>query len=440
MVIKGPLLKFRVWDWDRLSEDDFMGKFNVELDPIVNNPFIEHPMDLELIKCKKKPKSKVKGTISVSLLFKPNPIQLGHPLNEPRFGYRLCILPNGTPMIIGGMATKDGDARNTCEILNPQTLEWHYTAPMSIPRCFHTATTLGDGRILITGGYSGNPNLGYKPTSKCEIYDPNTNTWTEVSNMLSSRFRHTATLLQNGHILVVGGTQETDALNTGELYNPEDNDWYLSLNLPEGIMGHTSDLLRNGDVLIVGGTKSSIPGQTNTSFIIFESDTRTFKIGSDVPHPYVRHCTYAMPNGDIAIFPGSDWFNSCVPNVNQNTFNNVKKYDNNKKDFIRMGRVSSSSVALCTWKNKYIIAFGGQTKHSPSTKSNFFEIPNGGNVSDFGTAWKSFVEPNIGRVGHCAISVESKNVILIVGGLNDNLDPINTVEVLDMSFEDTFFK
>jgi len=318
-------------------------------------------------------------------------------------------------------------------------LEWTYTTPMSIPRCLHTANKLPDGRILVTGGYSGNPNLGYKPTSKCEIYDPNTNSWSEIAPMLSSRFRHTTTLLENGEVLVVGGTQEIEALNTAEIYNFDSNEWHIDLRLPEGIMGHTANLLKNGDVLIIGGTKTSAPGTTNTNCFTFEFGSKTFKTGFNLPNPYVRHCTYTLPNGDIAILPGSDWFNLCVPNLNQNTFNNVKKYDFNKKEIIRMGRISSSSVAICTWKNRFLIAFGGQTKKDMSTKSNFFEIPNDGMVQDFGTAWKSFIEPVVGRVGHCAIPIESRNIILLVGGVDQNLDPINVVEVLDMQFEQTFF-
>ena len=53
-----------------------------------------------------------------------------------------------------------------------------------------------------------------------ELYDPSTGTWTPTANMSDARFDHTASVLQNGMVLVAGGDNGPDELNSAELYEP----------------------------------------------------------------------------------------------------------------------------------------------------------------------------------------------------------------------------
>ncbi len=68
------------------------------------------------------------------------------------------------------------------------------TTPMSTPRFAHTATLMADGRVLILGGYSGQAAV-----NTAEIFDPASETFAPVPNtMISARCQHTATLLPDG--------------------------------------------------------------------------------------------------------------------------------------------------------------------------------------------------------------------------------------------------
>ncbi len=59
---------------------------------------------------------------------------------------------------------------------------------------------LPDGRVLVAGGYDGTNDL-----DSVEMYDPATRHWTAASPMLEARSGHLALLLKNGRVLITTG-------------------------------------------------------------------------------------------------------------------------------------------------------------------------------------------------------------------------------------------
>ena len=84
---------------------------------------------------------------------------------------------------------------------------------MSISRYYHTASLLGSGKVLVSGGYNG----GY--LNSAELYDPSTGNWSSTGVLSIARGYHTASLLGSGKVLVSGG-YNGGALNSAELYDP----------------------------------------------------------------------------------------------------------------------------------------------------------------------------------------------------------------------------
>src|SRR2546423_1083964 len=74
------------------------------------------------------------------------------------------------------------------------------TGSLAQARAHHTATLLPDGKVLVVGGYDGNRDL-----ATAEVYDPASRTWTATGSLANRRSNNTATLLPNGKVLVVGG-------------------------------------------------------------------------------------------------------------------------------------------------------------------------------------------------------------------------------------------
>jgi hypothetical protein len=122
-----------------------------------------------------------------------------------------------------------------------------------------TATLLADGRVLVTGGdlgYDANP----RALASAELYDPRTGTWTPTGSMLTGRYRHTATLLRDGKVLVAGGNIDSSGvvgigccLDTAELYEPAKGTWTATGSMIAPRVDHWATLLHDGTVIVVGG-------------------------------------------------------------------------------------------------------------------------------------------------------------------------------------------
>src|SRR5262249_54885111 len=92
------------------------------------------------------------------------------------------------------------------------------TGSMKNPRFAHSATLLGNGKVLIAGGNNGNTNL-----AAAELFNPSTGTFAAVGSMETPRLGHTATLLHTMKVLISGGRNGTKILASAELFNPSTN-------------------------------------------------------------------------------------------------------------------------------------------------------------------------------------------------------------------------
>src|SRR6185295_4708145 len=77
---------------------------------------------------------------------------------------------------------------------------------MNVPRRNFTLTVLADGRVLAIGGDDG---VSLDPIDSVEVFDPKSETWTELAALPAPRSNHTATLLKDGRVLVAGGGQSS---------------------------------------------------------------------------------------------------------------------------------------------------------------------------------------------------------------------------------------
>jgi hypothetical protein len=82
-------------------------------------------------------------------------------------------------------------------------------------------TVLPDGRVLVAGGgFPFYPYQGFPCEASAELYDPGADRWTRAGNMSDCRFGHTASLLRDGRVLLVGGTDFTLPVASADLYTP----------------------------------------------------------------------------------------------------------------------------------------------------------------------------------------------------------------------------
>jgi hypothetical protein len=137
---------------------------------------------------------------------------------------------------------------------------WVLTGALGTNRYSHTATLLKNGKVLVVGGGGFPCSSGFcisLVNGSAELYDPDTETWSFIPGV-SRRASHSATLLQSGELLVAGGVNygadigKSKIHNSAELYDPAKGKWRAtgSFNTIEGY--NFTTLLANGNVLAIG--------------------------------------------------------------------------------------------------------------------------------------------------------------------------------------------
>jgi large repetitive protein len=127
---------------------------------------------------------------------------------------------------------------------------WKAAGRLNTARFLHTATLLQNGMVLVAGGYDDFE----LQTASAELYDPAGGTWSTTRSLNTARGYHTATLLRNGRVLVAGGIDGNFNVSASvELYSPASGTWTTTGFLLGARYSHTATSLQNGIVLVAGG-------------------------------------------------------------------------------------------------------------------------------------------------------------------------------------------
>jgi len=168
------------------------------------------------------------------------------------------LLQNGRVLVEGGYDLPG--MADTAELYDPATGLFGPTGSTGTGRAYDTATLLPDGRVLIAGGM-GDGSGGPVPTSAL-LYDPASGKFTTTGSMSYGRHDHTATVLRDGRVLIVGGFQD-DPLDSyrpvSETYDPATGKFSHAAALAAPTANHTATLLPDGRVLIAGGRQATAP-------------------------------------------------------------------------------------------------------------------------------------------------------------------------------------
>lgn len=229
------------------------------------------------------------------------------------------LLANGTVLIAGG-TDNTGNSLSSAEIFDPSTNTFSATGTMNSPRAFHTATLLANGKVLIAGGRfqccSGNESLG-STLQSAEIFDPGSGTFSPAGNMAAPREQHSATMLANGTVLIAGGLvfsgySASGFRSSAEIYDPVAGTFSWVANMTNARYNHTATLLQNGMVLVVGGTNSpSHPvykpfGNALATAELFDPSSDTFMPTGKMFFGRYQHQAVLLSSGIVLITGGFD--------------------------------------------------------------------------------------------------------------------------------------
>lgn len=295
---------------------------------------------------------------------------------KPRAYHTATILMNGKVLITGGIDNHNSPLASA-EIYDPFSNTLTPTGSMTTPRWLHSATLLPNGKVLVAGGTSVTPAVssgieGNPPLGSAELYDPLTGTFTPVTaTMLQPRYYHTATLLGNGKLLLAGGQGLMgQKLADAELFDPAaltftatGNTMIVDPSIDTGRWIFTADLLRDGTLFVVGGDGGTIAGAPDflASGQLYDPVLNNFV---DLPNQMTDargfHATAMRVDGTMLIVGGIGG-NALNPPLAGDVLASAEVYDPTAKTFAVTGslntaRANHTATALA---NGMVLVAGG---------------------------------------------------------------------------------
>jgi N-acetylneuraminic acid mutarotase len=339
-------------------------------------------------------------------------------LNIPRSGHTATLLFNGKVLVVGGW---NGNRLNSAELYDPASGTWSATGSLNIARDGHTATLLANGKVLVAGG-SGSYDGQQPGLNSAELYDPATGTWSVTGSLNISRDGHTATLLPSGKVLVVGGLfhgpTSTSYTNSAELYDPATASWTFTGSLHTERAIHTATRLQNGKILVVGGTNVTIGFIIQPEGIsraeLYDSATETWSVTGSLNIARSFHTATLLSNGNVLAAGG--W-----------STDSAELYDPAKGTWNSTGAPHTSSAGGHTatlLRNGQVLLTGGWSL-APISDAQLYDPATG--------TWRSTTSLSTAVLGHTATLLPSGKV-LVAGGYQGQFQRLNSAELYDMHY------
>ncbi len=276
--------------------------------------------------------------------------------------------------IIGGADYRNDGAVNSVEIYDPNTNQWTQGTPLPYD-LDHAPSVVYNGKIYLVGGF-----LQEKITSdKMLIYDPITNEWTEGTPLPEPRCCHVAEVV-NGTIYAISGLDfEHNPTTTNFAYNIENDTWITKSPMPDknGPKHHAASAVVDGKIYVIGGRLfgNGVPNEINDALTnlddIMMYDPKTDNWTSMDPMP-IRRSGFAADslNGEIYVFGGQ---------MADGSNKNVERYDpiTNQWSIEPEMQVDRSGLAVAAYKDK-IYVFGGQHEGLQALSVNEILLPSKG--------------------------------------------------------------
>jgi Abnormal spindle-like microcephaly-assoc'd, ASPM-SPD-2-Hydin len=342
-------------------------------------------------------------------------------LKAPRAFHTLTALPDGTLLAAGGLNCRLNPcpAIATAEIYNPATNQFAFTGSMNNARSAHTATLLNNGTVLVVGGWAGVPQnsegMAFGPAlASAELYNPATGTFSATGSLITARANHAAALLANGKVLITGGEsvygQPSGDLSSAEIYDPATGAFSAAGNMTSTRFFHTATLLPSGQMLIAGGGQTQ--SDSSIAFLataeLYDPSTGVFTPTGTLAKPPMNHTATLLANGQV--FIGNGEHNSELYNPATGSFLPAGPYFGQE--------LPQTLITTSLLPNGQILMAGGLNFYAPDTEL-YDPVANTFAAGD---------DMLTARTSAAAASLLNGNVI-ISGGANYLNNPIGSQDV-----------
>ena len=339
-------------------------------------------------------------------------------MQASRQSHTETLLPDGTVLITGGCGSETGDP-GACNPLasavryDPVLNAFLPTGGMAHGRYAHTATLLGNGTVLIAGGFGSD-------IASAEIYDPATGTFSSTGSMgvsrligqfplqfrVTGRHSHTASRLPDGRVLLAGGSPGPSL--DAEIYDPATGTFSAvgghCVQVADGTsecgmlvrrISHTATPLLDGRVLITGGADA-------TQAEIFDPATGQFHATGHMTTPRFLHGVTLLPGGRVLLTGGTS---------NGQVVASAEIYDPGTGSFSAIGsmqtaRQAHSSTLITT---RYVLLAGGTNEQGVAGQAEAFDLV----TQSFLSVGAPMAQP---RFSHTATALNT-GAVLLAGGV-----------------------
>jgi N-acetylneuraminic acid mutarotase len=250
-----------------------------------------------------------------------------------RSGHMAAVLKDGRVLVVGGISAPDLDS--PAEIYDPATDTWSAVGTPIVPaRHAGSMVVLNDGRVLIAGGEVScqtgqvfidgqfqNCDAGRPIASReVEIFDPADSSFHLVATSAHGRTGATLTLLSDGTVLLLGGSEfdftngQMNVYKDGDIYDPSTGEYRMSwMNMILARFAHTATIDRWGDLVIAGGSSSSGHGISRNELYSGHYARSTYEINPFLNGRAIQKA-YLLESGEIVFFGGISTTNGVDSN------------------------------------------------------------------------------------------------------------------------------
>lgn len=304
---------------------------------------------------------------------------------------------------------------------------WSTTGSMAVPRAYHTATLLPNGKVLVIGGRGllavpAAWEQAGSAISSAELYDPKTRIWSSAGTLRTPRFGHTATLLASGKVLVVGGDLTgpssefpagLDSLSSAELYDPQTNSWSLAASMPTPRAFHTAALLADGRVLVAGGIASTTADQGHVlaSAELYDPSANNWIAAAPMPSARWSQSATLLSDHRVLVIGGMDrLFDDLLGSIPTTGLSTAALFDPVTDSWspvasMHYARISPSATLL---PNGAVLVVGDDGVNEQTAEIFDPAIEQ----------WSVSPKPEAGRAGHVAALLQT-GAVLVAGGLGE---------------------
>ncbi|MCG8462963.1 MAG: hypothetical protein MI919_42305, partial [Holophagales bacterium] len=318
------------------------------------------------------------------------------------------LLPSGRVLVAGGKGENGYLA--SAEIFDPATLSWTEVASPAIRRGEHTATLTESGKVVLAGGYDDSlPSIRDQTLRAVEVYDPMSDVWMTVDAMAMKRRQHTASLLPDGRVLVVGGRNDdfgTVELDSVELFEPASMTWSSGESLGFGRTGHTTVLHPSGLVVIGGNPPGAVVEMTEVQGGQWSSTDPS-------QGAFSRHTAMVMSDGKVMAigFPG------------------VELYDPENESWTTLPSPDLSRInhtATLLRSGEVLVAGGTTYDEGTAIYHDLVDI-----YDPISNEWRAAHPMSTRREGHAAVLLSDGRALVAGGNYRNGNGALSSAEIYD---------